>query len=484
MIRRFPPGRGSRRGREKDDGRDGRNHASGDRRGPGALRGPFRAALFVGYVRLAERSQMSADPNQGHRRRRRRAAGKRERTGDIMDWHDTSEEAAFRREVRELIQDRLPSRYQEMARRGGPGERVWEFDRKSADPEARQAAMDWHGALSERRWVAPHWPREYGGGGMSPIEQFILNEELARSGAPPVGGTAVGLLGPTLILHGTPEQKARYLPAILAGETVWAQGYSEPGAGSDLASLSTRAVRDGDDFVLNGQKIWTSGAHTADSIFALVRTDPDAPKHRGISFLLIEDIHAPGVSIRPLVDMGGRHYFNEVFFEDVRVPARNLVGEENRGWYVAMTLLDFERSNIGGAVAARRQIRRLLEVIHADPSLRERIATSPMRLEIAQRSIETEVMYQFSSRIISMQKRGQLPNYEASMAKLFGSEISQRLAQTAMQTLGMKATIADETPEASFGRTYIGMVPATIRGGTSEVQRSVIATRGLDLPRG
>jgi len=190
----------------------------------------------------------------------------------------------------------------------------------------------------------------------SPMEQFVLNQELARAGAPGVGGSGVALLGPTLILHGTAAQRAKYLPPILAGEVTWAQGYSEPGAGSDLASLQTRAERDGDDFILNGQKIWTSGAHAADSIFALVRTDLQAPKHRGISFLLLEDIHAPGITVRPLIDMGGRHYFNEVFFDDVRVPARNLVGELNRGWYVGMTLLDFERSNIGGAVGARRTL--------------------------------------------------------------------------------------------------------------------------------
>jgi alkylation response protein AidB-like acyl-CoA dehydrogenase len=200
--------------------------------------------------------------------------------------------------------------------------------------------------------------------------------------------------------------------------------------------------------------------------------------------LLIDNIRSPGISVRPLVDMNNRHYFNEVFFEDVRVPARNLVGEENRGWYVAMTLLDFERSNIGGAVGARRTIGRLLDVIRADPELRARINSSPVRHEIAQRYIETEIMYQFSMRIISMQNKGQLPNDEASMAKLYNSELSQRLAQTAMQALGMRANVREGTAAARFADGYIAMVPATIRGGTSEVQRNVIATRGLGLPRG
>ena len=399
-----------------------------------------------------------------------------------MDWKDTPEQAAFRASVRELIDQRLPERYRAQAAAGEYRERPWETDRKSPDPEVRRAAMDWHAALAERRWVAPHWPAEYGGGSLSSMEQFILNQELARAGAPGVGGSGVSLLGPTLIVHGTDEQKGRYLPPILAAQTTWAQGYSEPGAGSDLGSLQTRAVRDGDDFVINGQKIWTSAAHTADAIFALVRTDPEAPKHRGISFLLIDDIKAPGISIRPLIDMAGGHYFNEVFFENVRVPATNLVGELNRGWYVGMTLLDFERSNIGGAVAARRSLTRLIERVRADERMRRRVNSGSLRHEIAQRYIETEVMFQYSFRIISMQARGEIPNQEASASKLFNSELAQRLAQTALQCQGLAGGLMpDETAPA---KSYLHAVPATIRGGTSEVQRGIIATRGLGLPRG
>ncbi|HZQ35422.1 MAG TPA: acyl-CoA dehydrogenase family protein, partial [Dehalococcoidia bacterium] len=354
-----------------------------------------------------------------------------------MDWRDTPEQAAFRAEVQEVIRTRLPERYRRLAASGDVEGRAWEFDRKSPDPAIRQAAMDWHRALAEHGWVAPHWPKEYGGAGLTSMEQFILNQEIARAGAPHVGGSGVSLLGPTLIVHGTEEQRQKYLPPILNGEVTWAQGYSEPGSGSDLASLQTRAVRDGDEWVINGQKIWTSAAHTSDALFALVRTDPDAPKHRGITFMLIDDIRTPGISIRPLVDMSEGHYFNEVFFDNVRVPLNNVVGEVNRGWYVGMTLLDFERSNIGGAVAARRTLRRLIEQIRSDERLRERVHSGAMRQEIAQRYIETEVMYQYSFRIISMQARGQIPNYEASTAKLFNSELSQRLAQTAMQCLGL-----------------------------------------------
>ncbi len=400
-----------------------------------------------------------------------------------MDWKDSPEQAAFRTEVKALIEARLPQRYRELAAVGGVEGRAWEFDRKSADPEVRRAAADWHRALSERGWVAPHWPKEHGGASLTPMEQFILNQEIARVGAPNVGGSGVSLLGPTLIVHGTDEQRRRYLGPILAGEVTWAQGYSEPGSGSDLASLQTRAVRDGDDFVINGQKIWTSAAHTADAMFALVRTDPDAPKHRGISFLLIDDITTPGISVRPLVDMSGGHYFNEVFFDNVRVPATNLVGEVNRGWYVGMTLLDFERSNIGGAVAARRTLMRLLDLVRNDDELRKRAKSSAVRQEIAQRYIETEVMFQYSFRIVSMQARGLLPNYEASTAKLFNSELSQRLAQTAVNCLGLRGNLVEAGDEGSFARSYLGAVPATIRGGTSEVQRNIIATRGLGLPR-
>jgi len=402
-----------------------------------------------------------------------------------MDWRDSEEQASFRTQVRAVIEQKLPARYRDMAARGEPQERTWEFDRRAPESDRREAATQWHAALNQHGWVAPQWPKEYGGAGLTAMEQFVLNQELARAGAPHVGGSGVGLLGPTLIVHGTAEQKTRYLPPILAGETTWAQGYSEPGSGSDLASLQTRAVRDGDELVINGQKIWTSGAHTADAIFALVRTDPEAPKHRGISFVLIDDIHTPGITVRPLIDLGNNHYFNEVFFEDVRIPATNLVGELNRGWYVGMTLLDFERSNIGGAVGARRSLNHLLATVKADPLLRDRLKDRAIREELAQRYIETEVMYQFSLRIISMQNRGELPNDEASMSKLYASELTQRIAATAMRVLGTTGNLLDAgRPTNTIPRHYLGAVPATIRGGTSEVQRNVIATRGLGLPRG
>jgi alkylation response protein AidB-like acyl-CoA dehydrogenase len=291
-----------------------------------------------------------------------------------------------------------------------------------------------------------------------------------------------------LIVHGTEEQKKEHLPRILSGEVNWRQGYSEPGSGSDLASLQTRAVRDGDDFVINGQKIWTSGAHRADWLYALVRTDPEAPKHRGISFLIL-DKDTPGITIRPLIDMSWRHHFNEVFFEDVRVPASNLIGEENRGWYVGMTLLDFERSNITGAITSRRSIRSLLEYLDTDEGAEKANVTPPVRTAIADRYVETEVMFNFSFRIISMQNANQIPNYEASTSKLFNSELSQALARTGSRAFGLYAGLWDDEDGRAplggrFTKSYVQSVPATIAAGTSEVQRNIIATRGLGLPRG
>ena len=409
-----------------------------------------------------------------------------------MEWNDSQEQATFRDEVRTFIVDRLPPRYRELAVSGESEEYGgWQSDRKSDDAGARQTAIDWADALAEKGWVAPHWPAEYGGAGLSVMEQFIFNQEMAEAQAPSVGGMGVSLIGPTLIVHGSDEQKTEHLPKILSGEVAWCQGYSEPGAGSDLASLATRAVRDGDEYVINGQKIWTSGAHTADWMFALVRTDPDAPKHRGISFLVM-DRTLPGITVQPLINMGWQHGFNEVFFEDVRVPALNVIGEENRGWYVGMTLLDFERSGISGAVSYRRNIEDLIEYTGSDKgSGKSRLAGhDTLRHEIADRHIETEVLFNFAFRIVSMQNAGMLPNYEASMNKMFGSELHQRLARTGTKVFGLYANIWEDADSSHapmrgvFTRDYVGSVPHTIFSGSSEIQRNVIATRGLGLPRG
>jgi alkylation response protein AidB-like acyl-CoA dehydrogenase len=409
-----------------------------------------------------------------------------------MDWNDSDEQGRFRSEVRTFLGERLPERYRRIAAgeddSGGEGG-GWQNDRVADDPAAREAALAWSGALGEKRWAAPAWPKEYGGAGLSPFEQFIFNQEMARAGAPGLNGQGLGMLGPMLIVHGSDEQKQEHLPKMLTGEVVWAQGYSEPGSGSDLAALQTRAVRDGDEYVVNGQKIWTSGAHTADWLFALVRTDPDAPKHRGISFLMM-DRRTPGISVRPLINMGWEHGFNETFFEDVRVPISNRVGEENRGWYVGMTLLDFERSNISNSEGARRSITRLCDFVRSDEGRAvSRLEQLPaLRHQIADRYVEVEVQFQFSFRIISLQGRGMVPNHEASVAKLFNSEFSQRLANTGVKAFGLYGNLwardARSPMRAAFTRQYVSSVASTIGGGTSEIQRNVIATRGLGLPRG
>jgi len=406
-----------------------------------------------------------------------------------MDWSDSPEQAAFRTEARALIESRLPTRYREMAASDAPTEeQPWQVDRISEEPAHRAAAEEWRTALSEKGWIAPHWPPEYGGAGLSSVQQFTLSQELARAGAPRIGGTGVGILGPALIVHGSEEQKRAHLPKILSGERVWAQGFSEPGAGSDLASLQTRAVRDGDEWVINGQKIWTTLAHTVDWLFALVRTDPEAPKHRGISFLMM-DKATPGITVRPLINAAFRHNFNETFFEDVRVPDAHLVGEENRGWYVAMTLMDFERSNVGGAIAFERAVRRLTEYASVEARARARLdRLDALRQLLAGHLIEANVQLNFSLRIVSIQARGEVPNHEASTNKVFGSEASQRLTNTATKVFGLYSNLWDEEEprspmQGSVAQEYCNAIQNTVAAGTSEIQRNVIATRGLGLPR-
>jgi 3-oxocholest-4-en-26-oyl-CoA dehydrogenase alpha subunit len=342
--------------------------------------------------------------------------------------------------------------------------------------------------LAERGWVAPAWPKQYGGLGASYIEQMIFSEELAYAGAPGGGRVfGVGMIGPTLIVHGTEEQKAQHLPGITSGTVLWCQGYSEPGAGSDLASLQTRAVRDADDYVINGQKIWTTQAHVADWMFLLARTDTEAPKHKGISFFLL-DMKTPGITVRPLVNMADRHEFNEVFFEDVRVPAKNLVGGENRGWYVAMTLLDFERSSVASVAANRRTLEDLCHFARSTRQDGGTVMDVPwIRHKLADLWVETEASRWLSYRVAAMQQRGLVPNYEASIVKVLATESSQRIYNFGMNTLGLSGQLTADSRWARLqGKIeggYLSSVAPTIYSGSNEIQRNVIATRGLGLPR-
>jgi alkylation response protein AidB-like acyl-CoA dehydrogenase len=407
-----------------------------------------------------------------------------------MDWGDSPEQATFRSQVHDYIRERLPAYYRteeyRLSKLEAP-ENDWQWDMVHGTEEAQAAAREWAGALAEKGWAAPGWPSQYGGGGLTTLEQFVMKQEFAEAEAPEVGGgNGIPMLGPTLLVHGTEEQKQKFLPPTLSGEYLWAQGYSEPGAGSDLASLQCRAVKDGDEYIINGQKLWTSAGHKSNWIFMLVRTDPDAPKHRGITFLMV-DMKTPGINVRPIISMGWQHATNETFYEDVHVPIDQVVGEENRGWYVGMTLLDFERSSISGAVQQRKAIEEMIEEVKSPDGIPNRIDL--IRGEVADRATEIEVNNNLSLRIASMQAAGLVPNYEASMGKMYGSELTQRLARTGTKVFGLYGNLWEGTERLSplharHTQTYVSAVVGTIAGGSSEIQRNIIATRGLGLPRG
>jgi alkylation response protein AidB-like acyl-CoA dehydrogenase len=414
-----------------------------------------------------------------------------------VDWHDTAEQAAFRTEVRAFIRNRFPPEYEphNEDEHSLEPEDVWGYDwvadRVSADPRRRDAAMRWAAALAERGWVTPQWPKEYGGAGLSALEEFILQEEMMRARVPIVNGIGAFLLGPTLLRHGTDEQRVEHLPGIASGEVTWAQGFSEPGAGSDLASLRTRAVRgtdsQGEHYVVNGQKVWTSLGQYADWLFVLVRTDPEAPKHRGITFLLV-DASTPGITVRPIEDIRGAAPFAEIFFSDVRVPVANRVGEENRGWYVAMTALSFERAGIGATVKYEQALSGLIDYVRSEEGkacLREDWPSS-VRQEIARRYTEIRVLHNLARHTVSKQASGEVPGYEASVNQLFSAELHQRLARTGAQVFGRYALLwqrAGAPLGAAFTHMRMDSIAATFLGGASEIQRNVIATRGLGLPR-
>jgi len=394
-----------------------------------------------------------------------------------MDFVDQPEEGTFRKEVRQFIETEAPK-----AAKGLSGEEAL-----IANWDENQA---WFKKLAGKGWIAPAWPVEYGGAGLTTMQQFVLNEELALHRVPRPMHLIIGLgmAGPTIIVHGTEEQRKAYLPGIIAGQDIWCQGYSEPEAGSDLASLQTRAVRDGDDYVINGQKIWTSLAHMAKNMILLARTDPDAPKHKGITYFIM-DMKSPGINVRPLMNMAGSHEFNEVFLDNVRVPKENIIGEENRGWYAAMTTLDFERSAIGSAIGMKQTVESIIEYAREhDSDHTSALKVNPMiRYELTDRLLEVEIARMFSYRVVTLQNRGLIPNYEASMMKLYNTELNQRIARTGLRMLGLYGQLDRGSEFApNKGRncyTFLRSVAYTIEGGTSEVQRNIVAQRGLGLPR-
>ena len=415
-----------------------------------------------------------------------------------MRLADTPEEAAFRAEVREFLRKELPAELRRAPSDILQGELAGGGIEVNGKLEPRPGGVgfrplsggeaEWRRKLTERGWVAPSWPKEYGGAGLTLTEQLILNEEFAEAGAPQMtGDMGISMVGPTLILFGSEEQKAEHLPKILRGETLWCQGFSEPGSGSDLASLQTRAVRDGDDYIINGQKIWTSGAHLADWCILLARTDTEAPKHKGISYFLL-DMKTPGITVQPLIDMMDNHGFNEMFFENVRIPKNCLLGQENQGWYMAATTLDFERSSIGGAVGGRRMLEEIVGFARETKRNGKRLIDEvPVRVRLADAALEVEIGQLLSYRVASMQSRGLVPNYESSIAKLFNTDMQLRLAKAGMEIMGLYGQLEPQSKyvplRGKFERQYLWQTGMSVGGGTPEIQRNIIAMRGLGLPR-
>jgi alkylation response protein AidB-like acyl-CoA dehydrogenase len=392
-----------------------------------------------------------------------------------MEWKWSEEEAEFREEVRAYLQAELP---------GGWGKEIF-YDQ---DDDAQFTfAHEFTKKLAQRGWLTVSWPKEYGGQDWPFWKQVIFYEEMAYAGAPVAGGNAVRFLGPTIMLYGTEEQKQMHMPGIASGEVIWCQGYSEPNSGSDLASLQTSAIEDGDDFVINGQKIWTSGAQHSQWIFLLARTDPTVPKHKGISYFLA-DMKTPGITVQPLIDMSGGHHFNQVFFDNVRVPRSGLLGETNRGWYMATTTLSFERAGVEGPMNAKRILENLLDYARQTTRNGKPLSKDPLiRQKLAQMAVEIEVARAIAYRVATVINNKRVPGPESPALKVFRSELSQRLAQVGMELLGLYAQLKPGSKWAplkgQIENLYLTSISGTIAAGTSEIQRNIIAERGLGLPR-
>ena len=394
-----------------------------------------------------------------------------------MDFDFSPDDEAFRQEFRSWL---------EANKAHAPRPRdIFSTETKDAWDEQ----VDWAKKLASGGWLAVNWPKEYGGRGATVLQTIVYNEELSRVNlAAPMVGMGVSLLGPTLLHWGSEEQKKRYIPKILKAEEIWCQGYSEPGSGSDLASLQTRAVEDGDDFVVNGQKVWTSMAQYADMIFLLVRTDPAAPKHKGISYLLV-DMHSPGVTVRPLVQMTGNKGFNEVFFEDVRVPKKNLVGEMNQGWQVAITTLMFERSGGGGDRGAVGTCEDLAELARRLPrNGGSAWDDDSVRQKVAEFYCEASALRYTGYRQLTRRIKGLPPGPEGSMMKLCGTELNHRMMLFAMELLGPYSQIEYHAEHSlDHGKWLFRMLASrggTIAAGSNQIQHNIIGERVLGLPKG
>jgi len=393
-----------------------------------------------------------------------------------MDLTDSPEDRAFRLKVRSWLEANVPKRAEQ------------DRSMEAMDPRRVARAKAWQRKLYDAGYLAMGWPKEYGGQGADVMRQTIVNEEMVRARGPQIiGMMGIQMVGATLITHGTEEQRRRFLPKILTADEIWCQGYSEPGAGSDLASLKTRADLVGDHFVVNGQKIWTSNAQFADWMFCLVRTDPHAPKHRGISYLLI-DMKSPGITVRPLVQMTGDPGFNEVFFEDVKVPRENLIGHLNDGWTVANATLFHERNMLSsttrtqmlfdGLVRRARRTRKNGRPASADPVVRQRLAE--LAIQVETRRLE-------AYRQLTDTLRGRPAGIAASVNKLNTCELNHQIGRAALEILGPSGWLHRADPDAVDGGLWpldfmfaLGLI---IGGGTAQVQKNIIAERGLGLPK-
>jgi len=395
-----------------------------------------------------------------------------------MDLEYTPEEEAFRQEIRVWLEENLPKDYD-------PDEYF-----STPDMDKRMAtSLAWQKKLYEGGWAGFSWPKEYGGRGATVIEQQIFSEEIARVRAPMAATNFIGIamVGPTLMHCGTEEQKKRYLPKILSAEEIWCQGFSEPGAGSDLAALSTQAVEEGDHFIVNGQKTWTSLAHYSDFLYLLARTNKDVAKHKGISAFIVV-MKSPGITVRPLVQLTGDADFNEVFFEDVRVPRENLIGPKDDGWNVAITTLMYERAGMGAGFDFELLLNRLLNLVKQ--TQHNGVSTAKdswTRQQIAQFIIEWNAVKYTDLRALSKQAQGDPPGWEGSICKLGSSYLNLRLAAFAVEMLGPYGQLTRDCPMAVdrgvWLRQTLSARALTIGGGTSEIQRSILATRALGLPR-
>ncbi|HUH60939.1 MAG TPA: acyl-CoA dehydrogenase family protein [Candidimonas sp.] len=398
-----------------------------------------------------------------------------------MDLNFTAEEELFRRDVRAFLADKLPARLSDKVAKG---------------KHLSKSDMDeWHAILNARGWLANHWPVEYGGPGWNAVEKFIFEHECCLANAPRIVPFGVNMLGPVLIKYGSEAQKRHWLPRILDGTDWWCQGYSEPGAGSDLAAIKTTAVRDGDHYIVDGQKTWTTLGQHANMIFCLVRTDRQAMKQAGISFLLV-DMTSPGVEVRPIVTLDGEHEVNEVFFTGVRVPVQNLIGEENNGWTCAKYLLTYERTNIAGVGLSVAALERLKRIAAQQTRNGRPLDQDPMfAARMARVEIDLENMKTTNLRMMAAVAGGGVPGAESSMLKICGTEIRQEISSLTRRAMGPYARpfIAEALddgyagmqvgPEAaaSAAAQYFNNRKLSIFGGSNEIQKNIISKMILGL---